>query len=116
MSPVAATKTAKTTKTTEGHSAVLQRLVNKYSDGSAVALPVKAMFEDYNVRMKPFDFDRIAFFEGLYLETPDEVPPVLVEETGGKYRILDGRTRHASALNLKFKTIRAIVLKNVSET
>jgi ParB-like chromosome segregation protein Spo0J len=115
MTTVAA-KTAKVKLVAVQIPAALQVLIDKYTNGVAIEAPVEKMFERFNVRVAPFDSERISLFEGLYVESPDDVPPVFVEELpDGRLLDLDGRTREKAAKNLKLKTIRALIFKNVTE-
>lgn len=62
---------------------------------------------DVRVHMNP---DRILMFAVLYEQSPKSVPPIVVEENGNGYGLIDGRTRLAGAIEVPVPSIPSIVM------
>lgn len=115
MTTVAA-KTAKGNNWRSRFLPALLAIIDKLTFEDDIEAPVDKMFERFNVRTSPFDSEKIVLFEGLFAESPDDIPPVFVEELpDGRLLDIDGRTRERAAKNLKIKTIHALIFKNLTE-
>ena len=90
-------------------------LISEHWDGKIVEIETGLLREDFNVRIEPENLEGIDRFTALYRETPEQVPPILVEAVaGGKYSVIEGRTRHGAGKKLKLKTMSAKILSNLT--